>query len=140
MKPETAKTWHPLKDGLDRREWMAQRLEDRSFSGIPDVNIHIPDVGDIWVELKYHARCPVRSVHLGLSKQQAAWLISNQRAGRRCLLLCRIEKKWYGWKTEEGYRAASCSYLWQELLTLVDFVYDDVDLVLDYLGGKINGT
>jgi len=117
---------------------MNQRIEDRSSIGVPDLNLHIPSIGDVWIEMKFHFRLPTRTVRLGLSNQQSIWLIQNQAAGRKCALLCRLGNLWCLWNTTRAYRMATKSWSWPELTREAACMYDDPDLILQYLAKEIN--
>ena len=34
------------------RTWHWQRIETSTAQGVPDVNLYIPEVGELWLELK----------------------------------------------------------------------------------------
>lgn len=137
MGSESKLTWHPLRKVLTVKGWVYQRIEDRSTVGVPDLNVHVPGVGDVWIELKHHARIPVRSINLGLSQQQYLWLRSNQLAGRLCCLLCRVGSLWCLWTDIESYKLATQSTPWTKLVSKVECMYDDPHLVVQHLAKEI---
>lgn len=115
---EKASVWRALKLELDRRGWAYDRIENKVNLGMPDVNVHVPEVGDFWIELKF-CRTPDNQISLGLRKEQRNWLIEAHQAGRRVVLLARVGKEWWAWSNEVAWRkAALSSQDWSELKQL----------------------
>ncbi len=104
MGDESRLVWTPLKEQLVKRRWPHQRLEDKLTPGIPDVNLHVPDGPDVWVELKYVVDAPV--IEVGLRPEQFIWLRDGARAGRVCYLLARVEATWCLWADERSWELA----------------------------------
>lgn len=105
MANESTLVWDPLKKAMDKmtivytdgskRGWDYQRLESRVGIGIPDVNIHIPHVGDVWAELKYATfpRQDGREIKVGLEPEQYIWMRKGARAGRKIVLIARVSPR-----------------------------------------------
>lgn len=126
---ESSSAWSILKRELDRRNWIYDRIENRVVLGMPDVNVHVPQVGDLWVELKF-VRVPLgKRVNVGLSKEQFNWLCQNTQAGRRAVLVARIGMHWYKWDTPAGWRLAKQSSLTAEVLGLATEYRQTLELV-----------
>ena len=86
--------WKYLKRGMTGR-WDAQRHEDETTPGIPDVSFGLKKVQG-WIELKAldswpaRDRTPVRFKHL--TEYQRRWLKKRGEAGGRCWLFVRVER------------------------------------------------
>ncbi len=99
-----------LKPILKKYKWDYQRLEDKTAEGIPDVNIHVPGLGDVWIELKLANKGLERLLrtpkHLGkiLQPAQYLWLRNGYNAGRMCVVLGLIDNNLYAWYTPEGWK------------------------------------
>lgn len=103
---ESKNVWHPLKRALDNRNWAYQRLEDRITPGIPDVNVHVPDLGDVWIELKEIEQKSANSFLVGLEREQFIWLRQGILDGRKCGLLGRLGNDWLLFGGIEALRRA----------------------------------
>lgn len=95
MGAENKLVWLPLKERLDAFDLHSQRFEDKLTPGIPDVNVHLTDVGDVWVELKHIGR----DGKVWLRKEQRIWLREGKMCGRLCMLLARADKAVKGWES-----------------------------------------
>lgn len=126
---EKTTVWHPLKKEFDRLHWHYQRLENQAVApGVPDVNVHIPDNGDVWIEMKHVEIFPAleASINLGLRREQYIWLRAAKEAGRSCYLLARIgapgvrypEPNWWLWEDPEAWALARYSCSWEHIKTL----------------------
>lgn len=115
MGKEASLTWAPLQKELIKLNWHYQRLEDKLALGVPDLNIHIPNGPDVWLELKY-ANCPkdptLGSIEIGLRREQYIWLRNARRAGRICYLLARAGSSWHLWGQQEDWEAAKHPCPW----------------------------
>jgi len=75
-----------------------QRIESPMTSGTPDSVVAIKGTGDNWVEFKFLKRMAVRPhalIKVGLRDEQAAWIISHNRAGGRCYVLLQVQRTGY---------------------------------------------
>ncbi len=111
MTKESRLAWGPLKVELDKLGWHYQRLEDKLTPGIPDLNIHIPKRGDVWVELKCISLplYPIiinTKICIGLRPEQYIWLRDAAKAGRKCCLVARIGPVWYIWNDAASWEMA----------------------------------
>ena len=123
--------WKQLKKELDLRRWAHDRIENRAGMGTPDVNIHVPSVGDVWAELKFVARLERNGkIDLGLRREQYNWLCAAQRAGRRVKLVARVGVNWYEWATEPGWLVAKSGVVEWTKLVNHSIVYRDIDSML----------
>ena len=117
MNPETKMAWHPLKREFEHLNWDNLRID---ALGIPDVNVHVPKVGDVWIELKYVSSPPrypaTGTIEIGLRREQFIWMRDARRAGRKVLLLARIGAVWYSWEDVESWELAKHSNPWKALL------------------------
>ncbi len=105
MGKESSLVWTPIAGEIKKRGWHAQRFEDKAAVGIPDVNIHIPNFGDVWLELKY-VDTPAPSskvIDIGLRREQYIWLKEGKEAGRDCRLVARIGDMWYFWRDTKSW-------------------------------------
>lgn len=90
---EKLKTWIPLRRALVDRGWHYQRLEDKNTPGIPDLNIHVPQCGDWWLEMKHIPKFTI-NIKVGLRKEQYIWMYRASKAGRNIGLVVRIADMW----------------------------------------------
>lgn len=118
MGKESSIVWAGLKKELDQRRWAYQRIESKVCLGIPDVNIHVPGRGDVWVELKYVARAgrsPSSLVDVGLRIEQYNWMKENQLAGRKVYLVAKVGDLWYLWCNANSWEMAKRPSPWKLL-------------------------
>lgn len=85
-----------------------QRLEDAFAVGLPDVNVHLPGVGDLWIEVKNvpPERMPKRTttpVKPGLRPEQVIWLYKAKAAGRKVCVLIRLPSLWVWYARDFEY-------------------------------------
>lgn len=69
MTPE-AKFREWLKKNLDK-DWFVQTIENTTQNGIPDMNVLVPNVGEVWIELKAYKSY--------LKKWQLSWIKKRQK-------------------------------------------------------------
>lgn len=121
---ESTSVWSKFKIELDKRHWDYQRIEDKHHPGIPDVNIHIPGTGDVWIEMKYVEVLTTLSINpsinLTLRPEQYIWLLQGARAGRKVCLLARIATiaevpEWWVWFDAGAWALARRSTKWLDL-------------------------
>ncbi len=132
---ERRNSWPRLKAELDKRRWHYQRIEDKLTPGIPDLNIHVPGQGDVWIELKYLDTLPRtdnNKVTIGLSREQFIWLRDASQAGRTVWLMARIGRDWYGWKDVDSWNLAKHPNPWVDLKRKV-YKFVDIDSFLQLL-------
>lgn len=119
MGKESSLVWTPIQKELKERRWNHQRIEDKTMPGIPDVNIHFPLIGDVWLELKYVDGLPrnlvTGKVEIGLRPEQYIWLKEAREAGRNCFLVVRIGAGWYYWDDVSSWELAKHPASWQAL-------------------------
>lgn len=140
MADESRYVWGPLKRAIDKRGWWAQRLEDSTTPGIPDVNLFMPkqqDYGqqDWWLELKHVVvnNLTIDSqVALGLRKEQYLWLIKAWQYFRNVALVVRVNDSWYVWTEPTAWAYAKGKFPWARLIILAG-KFKNPDQVLDYL-------
>ena len=81
-----------------------QRFEDRFHSGIADMNVCFPAIGEWWVEAKHMKGLPKLKntpIRVTLRREQVLWLNARKRAGGRCMVLVRIGLE--SWAAFDGY-------------------------------------
>lgn len=117
MGKESSLTWAPIQKALKELHWDHQRIEDRAASGIPDANVHIPGIGDVWMELKYAEPEAGGSIDIGLEREQFIWLRQGKLSGRSCLLVARIGNKWIAWDSIDAWFDAKHISNWSKLKT-----------------------
>ena len=87
-----ARLWAYLRGGM-RGRWHAQRHEDRSARGVPDVSYGLAGHSG-WIELKHVDAWPVRDatpVRVGLTQEQAIWLTDRAGCGGgQCFVLLKV--------------------------------------------------
>lgn len=122
---------------MDKLRWHYQRIEDKFTPGIPDLNVHIPVMGDFWIELKYVDIRRVdagRQVNVGLRREQFIWLRDAKLAGRNVYLVARAGMAWYVWDTIEAWKLAKDSIEWP-LIRRLGLVFPSAVAVLWHLQG-----
>lgn len=109
---ERSLVWTPLRREIAKRGLDVQRFEDKFTPGIPDLNVHIPGRGDVWIELKYANHS--NPIAIGLRREQYIWLRSAALAGRLCYLIARAGE-WYAWDDIKSWEMAKhpCSGILQ---------------------------
>jgi hypothetical protein len=115
---ERRNSWPPIKIELDRRRWHYQRIEDKLTPGIPDLNIHVPGVGDVWMELKHVDALPRYengNIDIGLRPEQFIWLRDAKKSGRNVLLTARVGRDWYCWRDVGAWELAKHPNPWNIL-------------------------
>lgn len=115
MGKESTRVWAPLQAEFKRLEYQAQRIEDKFYKGIPDVNVHFTGIGDIWLELKYAEPNACGSIEIGLSPEQYIWLWEGSRAGRNCFLVAVVGSGWWLWADARAWNLAKRVSQWSEL-------------------------
>ncbi len=125
---ETSSVWIALKKEFKKNRWDHIRLENKVSLGLPDVNVHVPGVGDVWMELKF-VREVDDQVNLGLRKEQYNWMVSAHKAGRRVLLIAKAGGIWYCWSTPLAWLMAKSLSDWQELAQLGEAASGPKDLL-----------
>lgn len=113
--PESREVWHPLRDLFKEMDWHATRFEQL---GIPDVNVHIPTNGDIWIELKHVPNPPVKAssgIEIGLRKEQYIWMKEAKKAGRNVWLLALVGAEWWAWDDARAWELAKHRNSWSEI-------------------------
>ena len=63
--------------------WHWQRIETSTAQGVPDVNLYIPEVGELWLELK------IANPSTVLRPQQNAWIKKRQFLGGNAAIIAR---------------------------------------------------
>lgn len=129
---ERNSTWLPLRRAIVNRRWHYQRFEDKFSSGIPDLNIHIPGKGDVWIENKYAEVDGAARICIGLRREQYIWLRAAARAGRKCFLLARVGDLWLLWTDDRSWEIAKKPYSWLLMKSRAK-KFDGPDQVLEYL-------
>jgi len=66
------------------KNWMWQRIETSTASGVPDVNLFIPEMGELWIETKL-----TKSKKTILRSAQYAWVTKRWFLGGRALIVSR---------------------------------------------------
>ena len=72
--------------------WHWQRIESPTGLGIPDVNLFIPKVGEVWLELKSATKPIIRSA-------QHAWIKKRMILGSNVAIVFQFGKKIKIWDT-----------------------------------------
>jgi len=85
MKPET-RFYEYLKKILPAT-WMLQRIETTTAVGVPDLNILIPDIGELWAEIK---SCKTRTK---IRREQYAWITKRHYLGGKAIVINRDKNK-----------------------------------------------
>lgn len=116
---ESSQAWAPLKKEFDERALCYTRIENRADPGTPDVNVHIPNKGDVWIELKYVPEIPAElssTISVGLRREQYVWLWKASRAGRRCYVIARIGPHYSLWDSLEVWEQLKRPCMWEYLV------------------------
>lgn len=132
---EASSTWSGLKKGLDELKWDYQRFEDKLTKGIPDVNFHTPQQGDVWVEMKFMDKVPANPkaiTQIGLRREQYIWLYNGHRAGRRCHVLAKVGRSWFLWSEPGSWLLCRDGAPWHTLIAKA-LVFSDAHAVLCHL-------
>lgn len=91
-----ASLWALIRPSLQRLGDV-MRVENSCHPGTPDVNVYIPGLGDMWLELKHadgwpqRASTPLRLSHYTLDQRR--WLQRRAQAGGRVALLLRVGRE-----------------------------------------------
>jgi hypothetical protein len=115
-----------------RGHW--QRLEDAFAVGLPDVNVHVPGYGDLWIEVKNvtEDRLPKRRstpVRPGLRPEQVIWLHKAQDAGRIVCVLIRVPGLWL-WFVKDFRFIEDLSF--EGLVDSATYASREIDIVLAF--------
>jgi hypothetical protein len=138
MNPETRLVWQPLKKELDRLKYHYVRLENRqSGPGTPDLNVHFPRIGDVWIELKYAKIDSEGYVDLGLRPEQYVWMYKASTSGRRVYLVARVNDQWYVWKDFSVWKLAKKRAYWHSDVFMCNQYFTGPAHVLKHLGYSI---
>lgn len=115
-----------FKKTFPRGHW--QRIEDAFSVGVPDINVCVPGIGDVWIEAKNVVDIPKRPttpVRPGLRPEQVVWLLTGKRAGRFVCVCIRFPHCW-GWYTRDFQKLDSMT--WDELCEAADVMTVKLDL------------
>ncbi len=132
---EKRNVWPKVKTELDKLRWHYQRIEDKFTPGIPDVNIHVPRFGDVWVELKYVEKLPRderHNIEIGLRPEQYIWLRDAKKAGRHVHLLAKVGMGWYVWSDAGAWELAKRPSPWNELRSKA-MQFDNVESAVSFV-------
>jgi hypothetical protein len=66
------------------QEWMWQRIETTTALGVPDINLFVPKMGEMWIETKL-----AKSGKTILRAPQYAWIIKRMYLGAKCAVVSR---------------------------------------------------
>ena len=93
MRQHETNFWKQLNRAM-RGRWHAQRHEDSSSVGIPDVSAGIGGHTDVWIELKALAKPPVRRFTPRIRVNQLNWLEKRGTAGHgACFVMTRVASR-----------------------------------------------
>jgi len=96
MNPEK-RLWNYLKQGMGNK-WHAQRHEDVSAQGVPDVSYGVNSKNG-WIELKVikeYPKCNTTLIKIRhLTPMQRNWLKARGETGGSCCILLQVEKDYY---------------------------------------------
>lgn len=73
--------------------WHWQRIETTTAQGVPDVNLYIPHLGEVWAELKMANPSTV------LRPQQNAWIRKRQILGGNAIIMARKKHEIQIWNS-----------------------------------------
>lgn len=100
--PES-KLWQRMKDNLAGK-WDAQRHEDKSAIGVPDVSFGARGVQG-WIELKSwpEMKCSFNDkvYFKKLKKTQRQWLKRRHRNGKRCFAFIQVGWKYFLFRADQ---------------------------------------
>ena len=66
------------------KQWMWQRIETTTALGVPDINLFVPKMGEMWIETKL-----AKSGKTILRAPQYAWIIKRMYLGAKCAVVSR---------------------------------------------------
>lgn len=122
MTPES-KYYQSIKSTLPR-QWMLQRIETTTANGVPDLNVLIPNLGELWIELK-STKSTVR-----LRKEQYAWLTKRMLMNGIALVFVEKNKQNLIW--HKPFKVEPCKNPYVKITTPPDAILKNPDLT-DFL-------
>jgi len=103
-------------------EWHIQNIESTIQNGIPDVNIAIPNVGEIWLELK--------ATKPALRREQLAWIRKRQILNCPVGVLCKKQSGMHLWLTRFDVNATSSGIIIKTPPNHITKSYKELELCL----------
>lgn len=120
MKPE-ARFRKNLTDNLNP-EWHIQNIESTINNGVPDMNIAIPFIGEIWLEIKHQKPA--------LRREQLAWIRKRQILGQAVGVLCKKASGLHLWLSRFDVEATASGIIIKTPPNHIVKTYKELELCL----------